>query len=341
MPGKNSRFLHEKPYKGTGLTITAVINMYLKKDLMTDEDFRNLKHPLFPNEYKQLEASILTEGCLSPILTWKGFIVDGHNRYEICKRHGIPFRTEEVFFECKEEAMAWICAEQLGRRNITEETRKFLIGLQYENEKIANNRKVRIRSESGKVMEILQKADQTNRKTAHRIAEENHISPGTVEKYAIYTRALEEIGKKEPKLVPKILSGKYKFSHNGVIELARLSQEEIKGVNRRLERTSSAFAPYQATRKEIHDTVMNAAERAKAKKIADQSHTVKDMPKYDPDSEVTGLTLTIPSWESSIKRVKAVTDLSLVSDDAKNKLVSALIDLKLIVDEMLYTVKEV
>ena len=318
-----------------------MINKYFTRKLKIDEDFKNLKRPLFPNDYKQLEASILEDGCLTPITTWDGYIVDGHNRYEICMRHGLSFSTEEMFFDCKEEAIAWICADQLRKSHLTEETRKFLIGMQYENEKIANSKRNKSRKISGKVSEILQKADQTNRNTSRRIAEENNIQPGTVEKYAVYTRALEEIGKKEPQLVPKILSGTYKISHNGLIELSRLSEEEIKGVNRRLERARAPYAPFHTTRKEINDTVMNAAERARARKIADQTHTVKDMPKYDPDSEITGLILTIPSWISSMKRVREVTDLALVSDEAKRKLVSALIDLKFIVDDFLVHAKEV
>ena len=53
-----------------------------------------------------------------------------------------PFSVEEMEFECKEEVIAWICANQLGRRNLTEETRKYLIGIQYESEKIVNSKKM-------------------------------------------------------------------------------------------------------------------------------------------------------------------------------------------------------
>ena len=110
-------------------------------NLKIDDDFRNLIRPLMRQEYLQLESNLISDGCLTPIITWNGVIVDGHNRYEICQKHQIPFRTEERSFDCKEEAIAWICANQLGRRNLSEETRKFLIGMQYENEKIVNERK--------------------------------------------------------------------------------------------------------------------------------------------------------------------------------------------------------
>ena len=92
-------------------------------------EFKNLIRPLKKKEYLQLEANILSDGCRDPIVVWKRYIIDGHNRYEICMRHGIPFEILEMEFACKEAVLAWICANQLGRRNITEETRKFLIGI--------------------------------------------------------------------------------------------------------------------------------------------------------------------------------------------------------------------
>ena len=286
--------------------------------LKTDEEFRTLIRPLHRQEYLQLEENIIADGCRNPITVWNGVIIDGHNRYEICRKHGIPFLTEEKSFECREEAIAWICANQLGRRNLSDETRKFLIGLQYENEKIVNERKNQLGlnqySPDSKIPEDLP----SRNRTAHKIAEEYHISRSTVEKYANYTRALETIGKKEPKLVPKILSGKYKVSHKGITELANLPAADVQSINRRLERGSPAFVRYQASRREI----------SQAKSDPEPSVSVKDMPAYNPDAEVTGLCLTIPSWSSSMQRVEQSTDFSAISVPAKKRLQIELLDLQ-------------
>ena len=107
--------------------------------LKTEKDFKNLIRPLRRQEYLALEQSLRSEGCREPILVWNGYIVDGHNRYAICQKYGIPFEIEEIEFICKEEAIAWICARQLKRKNITDEARKFLIGMQYETEKYVNH----------------------------------------------------------------------------------------------------------------------------------------------------------------------------------------------------------
>lgn len=83
--------------------------------LKTDEEFKHLIRPLLRKEYLQLEQNLLADGCRDPIVVWHDVIVDGHNRYEICMRHGIPFDTKDMEFECREAAIAWICANQLGR----------------------------------------------------------------------------------------------------------------------------------------------------------------------------------------------------------------------------------
>ena len=81
--------------------------------LKIDKAFKNLIRPLQRKEFLQLEADILENGCREPIVVYDGFIIDGHNRYEICTKHNIPFSIAEMAFECKEEAIAWICAHSI------------------------------------------------------------------------------------------------------------------------------------------------------------------------------------------------------------------------------------
>ena len=73
--------------------------------LIIDETFRELIRPLHKKEYRQLEENILADGCREPIVTWNGIIIDGHNRYEICKRHNIPFTTVEMEFDSRESVI--------------------------------------------------------------------------------------------------------------------------------------------------------------------------------------------------------------------------------------------
>ena len=94
--------------------------------LKIDPELKELIRPLTRKEFLQLEENLLVDGCIDPIITWNGFIIDGHNRYEICSRHNIPFQVVEKEFPSKDAVIAWMCAHQLGRRNLSEETRKYI-----------------------------------------------------------------------------------------------------------------------------------------------------------------------------------------------------------------------
>ena len=106
-------------------------------NLKIDPEFQSQIPPLTDEEFKQLEENILKEGkLLSPLIVWGNTLVDGHNRYAILQKHPeISFSTMPLPFESREEVLAWICKNQLGRRNLTPEQKKFLMGKQYSSEK--------------------------------------------------------------------------------------------------------------------------------------------------------------------------------------------------------------
>ena len=105
--------------------------------LKIDPEFQGKIPPLTFEELNQLESNILRDGrIINPIIVWQGLIVDGHNRYTIAKKHPeIPFTVHEKAFANRYEAIIWICKNQLGRRNLTPEQKKYLIGKQYDAEK--------------------------------------------------------------------------------------------------------------------------------------------------------------------------------------------------------------
>lgn len=86
--------------------------------LTIDNEFKNLIPPLTPDERKGLEESILSEGCRDSLIAWHGILVDGHNRYEICEKYGLPFSVTETDFESRDAVIEWIIKNQFGRRNL-------------------------------------------------------------------------------------------------------------------------------------------------------------------------------------------------------------------------------
>jgi len=89
------------------------------KTFKIHSELQTLLPPLSDAEYKGLEADILEHGCLSPLVTWDEYIVDGHNRYAICQDHELPFDTVELEFDSLDEAKFWAWSHQEHRRNLT------------------------------------------------------------------------------------------------------------------------------------------------------------------------------------------------------------------------------
>lgn len=82
-------------------------------------EYKTLIPPLSPEEYQYLEENILKDGVREPLVVWGDILIDGHNRYEICQKHGITYKTVNKDFESDEEAERWIILNQFGRRNLT------------------------------------------------------------------------------------------------------------------------------------------------------------------------------------------------------------------------------
>lgn len=82
------------------------------------EEFKKLIPPLTTEEFKQLEDNCLAEGIREKILTWNGFIIDGHNRFEIATRWNLEYETENKYFKDEVDVKIWMAYNQLGRRNL-------------------------------------------------------------------------------------------------------------------------------------------------------------------------------------------------------------------------------
>lgn len=86
--------------------------------MIIDDHFQSLIPPLSAEEKAQLEENIKVEGCRDTLITWQGILLDGHNRFEICNRLNIPFRTMEIDLPDRDAAKLWIIKNQFGRRNL-------------------------------------------------------------------------------------------------------------------------------------------------------------------------------------------------------------------------------
>lgn len=90
-------------------------------DIVVNEELKAYIDPLTAEEYEALERSILAEGCRDALVLWGDVFVDGHNRYGICRKHGLPFQTvQNTQFQSIEDVCLWMIDQHLGRRSISE-----------------------------------------------------------------------------------------------------------------------------------------------------------------------------------------------------------------------------
>lgn len=93
----------------------------MQKEYKIDPELQKVMPELTEEEKNELEKSLLKDGFKgAPIVVWGDIIIDGHNRYQICKENGIPYKVQELEFENKDEVIQWMIRAQLGRRNLND-----------------------------------------------------------------------------------------------------------------------------------------------------------------------------------------------------------------------------
>ena len=194
--------------------------------LKIDPEFQSKIPPLQFEEEQQLEQNIIAEGrLLNPIITWNGYILDGHTRYRILKKHGfIKFEVEEIQLANKYEALAWICKNQLGRRNLSPERKKFLLGKEYESTKLA------VGGQPGNCNKV-NRCDQNDhivseKRTCERIASEHGVGEKTVRRAEKYSRGIDAAEEAVPGAQEEILTGRIKATDAQIAALPAIPKEE-------------------------------------------------------------------------------------------------------------------
>ena len=198
--------------------------------LKVDPEFQGKIPPLTFEELNQLEANILRDGrIINPIIVWEGLIVDGHNRFTIAKKHPeIPFTVHEKEFSSRYEAIIWICKNQLGRRNLTPEQKKYLIGKQYEAEKSSHGEtRKESHDENGRFHRSYQIDNSGDvKKTCDRIAAENNMSGISVIRAESFAKGVDAAEEAVPGTRQKVLSGEVKPTAAEIASVARAPPDE-------------------------------------------------------------------------------------------------------------------
>lgn len=302
------------------------------------EEYRQMVLPCGGDEIKRLEEHIRRFGCGEPISVWSGRLLVDYDRYAIFHRLHVPFRIINNSARNSEEVIEWICRNQLQRTDLTDAMRRYLIGRQFLSLKLlgahysasapspARNRRA---SPAG-----VPKYESTPIRIRERLGKQYHIRQETIERYAAYTKAIDVVRTAAPDLAEGLLSGRLWLTVDRILELPRKTPEEIRKLNTVLSSGMELTS---------EDDSLNDFFPAKQKSPASSSLpsvSVKDMPSYDPDAEIASLTLTIPTWVSSMRRVNSDVDFAVVSADAKHAARKELVLLKNEVEAVLHHIKK-
>jgi hypothetical protein len=220
---------------------------FIKQNITILPDLQSFIPPLAQDELQMLEDSILKEGCRDSLVVGKlqdaYLLVDGHNRYSICKKYSIDFRIEVQEFADIDAIKDWMIGNQLGKRNVTGEAKAYLRGMQYNREKQKHGGN---QTSSQSVHSL---------KTHDRLGEHHKVSGKTIQRDENFALALNAVTGDNHELRWKILNRDIAVPKIAMERLAKESPVLLAKFGKRLAESGDfAHALQEVFPKEIKET---------------------------------------------------------------------------------------
>lgn len=229
---------------------------HVKDNIKIDRELECLIPPLSPEESEQLEASLLQEGCREPIVVWRSeddyILIDGHNRYRLCQKHGISFQIHLKDFTDRAEAKDWMIANQMARRNLSPLQLSYLRGLRYQNEK--NSRGGLRERNYSKGQNVLMPSP-----TSEKLSEEFGVNEKTIRRDAKFVLGLEKFTQGDESLRWSILNGQIQAKKNTISELADKDLDFLNQVQLKVVETESLEKAIKLLTSDAGEKVKNQA----------------------------------------------------------------------------------
>ena len=195
--------------------------------LKIEPEFRDKIPPLTEAEFQQLRENIMEAGeVYEPIRVWNGVVVDGHNRLKVIEEHPeIKWSAREMDFVDKWAAFDWMYRNQLGRRNLTDEQRTYMIGKMYEARKNSHGNNAE-RGEDGKYLSA-QNGHLGERRVRQDevIGKELGIGHNTVRRAEKFAKGVDTLKQVSQEAADKVLMGKSKATKAQISTLGDLASE--------------------------------------------------------------------------------------------------------------------
>ena len=304
-----------------------------KTEYTVDPIFDRYVQPYDKNSSQQLLSAILGDIDGRVVHVWNGCHLNDKAKYDLCMEHGINVKIKEYSFKGRNTAGYYICSQEILRKDLCDDYRKYLVGQMFHYKELI---------EAGDVF----RRPVGKNKLAIEIGASIKLAGGTVLKYNQYSDAMDIVFDSDPDFARKILMGVVKVSQENVVELSRLRAEEIRAISKAVEEERIDKLTLNDIRNEVRWFAMrymggSSVRTAKAEeKKTPKTGTIRQMPEYDPDSEVNSLCMTISSWISSIKRVNDNADFGKITMKARLRLGKQLVALVTTIDDIQKSLEE-
>ena len=308
--------------------------------LRPDPEFERLCPAISPEEYFALENEILSSGQREAVIVWNGIIVYGTCIYEICREHCLMVTVCQKEFKNRDEAIRWIVINHPAAPMTHPACFKYQIGKRYLAERALKSSK-RKRSDQEQYDSGLTDVKRTSPTSLADLYGISHFALNTYREMAM---AIDRISQGDGRLTDLYLAGRLRIKKEDLMTIAELPVGFLRSLTNDIIRNKKAICRNEdilnaLSSRDLEKENQADRERRKAESLKVKP-SVKDMPVFDPDSAVASLSLTIPSWNSSIERVFGRTDFKAISVGAGKQLKQELISLRDTIELVLITLEE-
>ena len=204
----------------------TTISRNMQEPFRIDPEFENKIPKISVEEFEQLEGNILLAGeVFDPLVVWdeENILVDGHNRWKIIQNNpGITYKVRRASFSDKWAAFEWMYKNQLGRRNLTDEQRTYMIGKMYEARKNTYGGDRKSSSQNANL-----KQDGRAPRMDEIIGEELGVNHSTVSRSYKFSKGVDALREVSPEAAEKVLNGKAKATKANIQEIGNADREDV------------------------------------------------------------------------------------------------------------------
>jgi len=221
-------------------------------ELKIDPEFRDKIPPMPEEDFKGLREDILRDGYVrDPLVVWKeeNILLDGHHRWRVIQENpdvlNDKFTVDYKSFKNRWEAIAWICANQIHKHNMTEIQKEKLLQEEYDARQKSTGGQIgnkNAKKRDGEIPQVVftnlvtgdenplpsPKNPGKEPTTRNILAKEHNISPDDVRSAVEVGRGIDRGEEVEPGFKNQILSGEIKATKKDLKSMRKMSDEDIK-----------------------------------------------------------------------------------------------------------------